>query len=629
MIQVSNLSKSYGRQTIFESTGFMFSPGERLGLVGRNGSGKSTLFNMILGLESPDEGAISLPSGFRVGHLEQHIRFTAKTVLDEGASALRPNEDHIDETYKVKSILHGLGFHVEQFIASPLALSGGFQVRLNLAKSLLAEPDLLLLDEPTNYLDIVSLRWLSGFLRSWPRQIMIITHDRAFMDAVTTHTMAIHRKKFIKIQGNSEKLYAQIMQDEELYEKARQNDARKRREVERFIDRFRAQANRARAVQSRIKSLSKRQKIERMTVEKDLNFSFNTLPFTGKRMLVGEVLAYAYPGRKPLFSGLDLVVAPGDRIGVIGENGAGKTTLLSLLAGELAPTEGTVTLHDKTVRAFFGQTNVERLNPAKTVEQEIHDSNPALPRSRARGIAGAMLFEGDDALKKVSVLSGGERARVMLGTLLVRPCNLLLLDEPSNHLDMQSVDSLIQALDEFEGAVVIVTHSEMLLEALANRLVIFDRGRATLFEGGYDDFLKRVGWSSEGPPKVSKAAGQSTGQPDAQATRPRPQSGGGREARRIRAAIIDERSRVLSPLTKRIKAIEVELGILEARLETDEDALVRASNEADSAEITRLAQSTHEARVQIDALFSELAEKTARHETLAREFAEKLGGSQA
>ncbi|MBI5468877.1 MAG: ABC-F family ATP-binding cassette domain-containing protein, partial [Deltaproteobacteria bacterium] len=247
MLKVNNVEKVYGGQVIFEDINFAMSQGERLGLVGRNGHGKSTLFRLILGEETPDNGTISFPKYYTIGHLSQHIRFTEETVLKEAALSLPKSEDGIDETYKVEAILMGLGLSEDYFGLHPSALSGGYQIRLNLAKVLASDPNLLLLDEPTNYLDIVSVRWLQRFLKNWKNELIIITHDRDFMDSVTTHTMAIHRCRLKKVSGSTHKLYAQILQEEEIYEQTRVNDEKKRKETEKFINRFRASATKASA----------------------------------------------------------------------------------------------------------------------------------------------------------------------------------------------------------------------------------------------------------------------------------------------------------------------------------------------------------------------------------------------
>src|SRR5512139_1434165 len=312
MLQVTNIEKSYGKQVLFDGVGFTVNPRERVGLVGRNGHGKSTLFRMILGEEHQDSGTITMPSGYTVGHLSQHIHFTEDTVLKEACLALPENEDHIDETWKAETILHGLGFTNDDFDRHPSALSGGYQVRLNLAKVLASEPNLLLLDEPTNYLDIVSVRWLTQFLRAWRNEMIIITHDREFMDSVTTHTMIIHRCKMRKVQGSTTKLYEQILMKEEIYEKTRQNDEKKRKEVEAFINRFRAQATKASAVQSRVKALARHEKLEKLEEIRTLDFQFRSAPFEAKWLLTVEDLSFGFTKESRLIEGLSFAVGKKD-----------------------------------------------------------------------------------------------------------------------------------------------------------------------------------------------------------------------------------------------------------------------------------------------------------------------------
>ncbi len=509
MLQVTNVEKNYGKQRLFDGVSFTINPRERVGLVGRNGHGKSTLFRMILGEERQDSGTITVPSGYSIGHLSQHIHFTEDTVLKEACLALPPNDDYIDETYKAEAILHGLGFTNDDFERPPASLSGGYQVRLNLAKVLVSEPNLLLLDEPTNYLDIISVRWLTQFLRAWRNELIIITHDRDFMDSVTTHTMIIHRCAMRKIAGGTQKLYDQLLVEEEIHEKTRLNDEKKRKEVEQFINRFRAQATKASAVQSRIKALARQEKLEKLDEIRTLDFSFRAAPFSAKWLLNTEELAFSFSEDGPkLINGLNVAVGKKDRIAVIGKNGKGKTTLLNLLANELSPTAGEVNLHPNVKLAYFGQTNINRLDPAKTALEEIMAAHPEHNHGMARSICGVMMFEGDNALKKVSVLSGGEKSRVLLGKLLVSPANLLMLDEPTNHLDMESIDSLVEAIEAFDGAVIIVTHSEMILNAVATKLIVYDNDTVSVFDGTYQEFLERVGWNDEGGVRVKKSKKQ-------------------------------------------------------------------------------------------------------------------------
>jgi len=617
MIQVSNLEKSYGRQALFDKAGFIINPGERVGLVGRNGHGKTTLFRLILGQEHQDSGTISIPAGYRIGHLAQHIRFIEESVLKEACLSLPLREDGRDESYKAEAILMGLGFSADDLALNPAQLSGGFQVRLNLAKVLVSNPNLLLLDEPTNYLDIVSLRWLVRFLRAWKKELIIITHDRSFMDSVTTHTMAIHRCGIRKIAGPTENVYQQLMLEEEIYEKTRVNDEKKREEIEQFINRFRAKATKAKAVQSRVKALQKKGRLEKLSDTKNLDFTFNSAPFNSKQLMEVKDLSFGFEPGAPLIGGLSFYVGKKDRIAIIGKNGKGKTTLLNLLSWELAPLSGEVRRHNDLKLAYFGQTNVNRLNLQKTVEEEIMEAHPDHNRGAARKICGVMIFPGDNALKKISVLSGGEKSRVLLGKLLVSPANMLMLDEPTNHLDMESTESLLEAIDAFPGGVVMVTHSEMILHAIATRLIVFDNGKATLFEGTYQDFLDRVGWKDEIPPKQrdTKVNGGKTIDR--------------KLLRRLRAELVNEKSKTLGALQKRILEIEREIMSLEAMVEQNNKNIVEASFKGDGTAINKLSKALHASQAKIDFFFSELEPLQIELEDKTKEFEEKLSGNPA
>lgn len=614
MIQISGLYKSYGRQVVFEDVSFAVNAGERIGVTGRNGSGKTTLFRLILGEERPDEGSIFIPKGYRIGYLNQHIAFKAHTVLKEAESSIPPSDTGIDQTYKAKIVLTGIGFEDADFNRDPYLLSGGFQVRLNLAKTILNDPDLLLLDEPTNYLDIVSIRWLRQFLRAWKKELMIITHDREFMDSVSTHTVGIHRQKVKKIEGSTHKLYEQIIMEEEIYEQTRLNDDKKRREIQEFIDRFRAKATKARQVQSRIKAVQKRETMAEMRELKNLDFEFNTEPFRGRYLIDVQNLSFSYNKNSlPLISNLTFNIAARDRIAIIGKNGRGKTTLLNLIAEEVIPDKGSVIHNPKLKLAYFGQTNIQRLDPQKTVAEEIIDAMDEDNMRKARTIAGIMMFEGDNSLKKVSVLSGGERSRVLLGKLIVRPANLLLLDEPTNHLDMESIDSLMQAIESFEGAVVIVTHSEMILKAVADRLIIFDDNEVSVFEGGYQDFIDRIGWKDE----------RLTLQPDS----PKSDNGSAlnkRDLRRKKAEIINARSRTLNPIQQRIARIEETIVSLEDKIREDTGQLIVSSQNGGWQQCHSLSESLKKNKEEIDRLFDELAALTERFQEKSEEFERML-----
>ncbi|HPA26499.1 MAG TPA: ABC-F family ATP-binding cassette domain-containing protein [Acidobacteriota bacterium] len=613
MLQINNIGKSFGEQVLFEGVTCSIGKGERVGLVGRNGSGKTTLFRMILGEEHPDTGIMDIPQGYRVGHLSQHIRFTAPTVLEEAKLSLQPNEDGIDETYKVKKVLAGLGFTESDLQNSPHRLSGGYQIRLNLAKVLVSEPDLLLLDEPTNYLDIVSIRWLGRELRAWKGELILITHDRDFMDSITTHTMIIHRLRLRKIEGPTHKLYEQIAVEEEVYEKTRINDEKKRKEAEQFINRFRAQATKARAVQSRIKALQRHERLEKLTRQKTLDFSFNEAPFQAKQLLVAEDISFGFDRDRLLVEGLNLLIGKNDRVAIVGKNGKGKTTLLNLLAAELKPSRGVITRHPAAKLAYFGQTNILRLNEKNTVEEEIMDVHPDHSRGAARGICGLMLFSGDDALKRISVLSGGEKSRVLLGKILVSPSNMLFLDEPTNHLDMESIASLIEAMEEFEGAIVIVTHNEMILHAIAERLVVFDDNKVTVFEGSYQDFLDRVGWKDESP--IDSVAGKPA---EAREGLKR------KDLRKARADVITRKSKALGPMQARMTELEQTIMKLEKKVEDDTKALQDATFHGRALDIQNLSKDINHAQKRIEPLFEELVSLTREFEKKNREFEEEL-----
>jgi len=495
VIKIHQLTKSYFARELFVDVSFQMNAGDRLGLVGRNGHGKSTLFKLILGQEEPDSGKITIPRNYRIGHLEQHLHFTQPTILEEAALGLPEEESH--SIYKAEAILFGLGFSHADLKKAPHEFSGGFQIRINVAKLLLSDPNLLLLDEPTNYLDITSVRWIARFLAAFRGELIVISHDRDFMDSVTTHTAVIHRQNIRKFEGGTAKAYAQIVLEDEIHEKTRANEDKKRAHAAAFINRFRAQASKAKMVQSRIKMLEKLPKLDGLADIESLDFEFRHAAFAAKTLLEAHDISFGYTPDNVLFRDINLTINACDRFGVIGNNGKGKSTLLNLLSGGLKPLTGELKAHPDLKLGYFGQTNIQRLNPKLTIEQEIEHTNPALTRTQVRNICGTMMFGGNLALKKVSVLSGGEKSRTLLAKILAHPSNLLLLDEPNNHLDMESIDALIESLQDFPGASLIVTHNERILRALATKLIVFHRGTVDVFDSGYDEFLEKIGWEDE------------------------------------------------------------------------------------------------------------------------------------
>jgi ATP-binding cassette subfamily F protein 3 len=616
MIAVENLSKSYGPQLLFDDISFKINRKERVGLVGRNGHGKSTLFRLLAGLESADSGRIYKPKNYRIGYVEQEPRFTEPTILQEAARGLTAAET--GKTWKVEKILAGLGFEREGITQSPAELSSGYQVRLNLAKVLLADFDLLLLDEPNNYLDITSIRWLERFLLRWPGEFMLVTHDRTFMDAVVTHILGIHRRKVRKLPGGTGKYYAQIAQDEETYEKTRINDERKRKEIELFISQFRAKARLVGLVQSRIKTLAKMEKRERLEKIPTLDFSFKEKSFHGKYVLGAHEVSFSYEPSKPLIRNFNISIGSRDRVCVFGKNGKGKTTLLKLLAGVLLPQKGEISTPLAASAGYFEQSNIGGLNEANTVLEEIAAADPDGDPGRARLIGGAMMFEGDEALKKISVLSGGEKSRVVLGKLIATPLNLLLLDEPTNHLDMESSDALLAAIDSFDGAVIIVTHNEMFLHALAERLVVFQGEGISVYEMDYQRFLEKVGWQDEEARPQEKTRPQDQDEKEKVSRK---------DLRKLRSAVIVERARVLKPLETRMARMEAAIDIKERELRQMNKAITDSGRAKKGQEIVEISTSMHRLKEDIDALYRELEGLMAEHEQKKSDFDRELTAS--
>lgn len=491
MIQVDNLGMEYDTP-LFTKACFSLQKGEKCGLVGRNGSGKSTLFRIMSKKETPYGGAISIQKNYKIGMLDQHIHFTKGSILEEAALGLPQGEE--DCLYKAETILFGLGFNEEDLDRPIDAFSGGYQLRLHLAKVLISEPDCLLLDEPTNYLDIVSIRWFTRFLQNWKGEFILISHDREFMDSVTTHTMGIHRQKIKKFKGDTAAFYEKILLEEEIHEKTRVNLDKKRAHAQSFIDRFGAKASKAVQAQSRQKMLSRIPILERLKEINHLDFQFKEAFFPGKKMLDLQDLCFSYKD-DPLIEHLSLTLEKGERMAIVGKNGRGKSTLLRLIAKDLAPKHGIVKHSENLAIGYFGQTNIDRLHPKHTIEEEISSANHSLNRTEIKSIAGLMMFSGDQASKVTSVLSGGEKSRVLLGKIIAKPVNLLLLDEPTHHLDMESIEALIDAMEDFEGAVVLVTHSELILKRLNfHKIIVCHQGRQEVFLGDYEDFLEKDGW---------------------------------------------------------------------------------------------------------------------------------------
>ena len=606
MIQLTNISKSFTTQELFKNLNLKLNSGNRLGLVGRNGSGKSTLFKIITGEDYADEGEVIIPKNYRIGTLKQHLSFSEKTLKEEAALAL--NEEMKYDTYRVEKILFGLGFNADDLEKDPLSFSGGYQIRINLAKLLVTEPNLLLLDEPTNYLDIVSLRWLQTFLRNFDGEVILITHDRNFMDAVCTHTAGIVRKNIKLVEGNTHKFYAQLQADDELHQKQKLSQDKKVKELEEFIAKNKARASTAALAQSKVKQLEKMNRLEDLNLDASLAFNFNYKETPAKVLLDVKDLSFGYNPDTPLFQNISFTLAKGETLGIIGKNGKGKSTLLNTIAGELKPNSGEVNFNASTEFAHFGQTNIAHLSPDNTIMDEIYNANAKLSEANVRSICGAMMFSGERADKKISLLSGGEKSRVMLGQIIARDVNLLLLDEPTNHLDMESIEALTNAINTFKGSSIIVTHSEELLRRVCDRLIIFAKDGAEYFDGGYDDFLTKIGWDDEEEEEKVKQAPKSNH----------------KENKKLRAELIRERNKLTSPLKKKVQKLEDEIIKLENELSVKHEELIEASNAGDSATLMELSKTVSEMENQIEESFLELEEEQTKLDEISEEYASKI-----
>jgi ATP-binding cassette subfamily F protein 3 len=528
MLTIRKLKKTLGGRTLFEEADMQVNYGERVALVGPNGAGKSTIFSMILKKSEPDAGTIERDEWTMIGHLAQEGEAIGEeTVLDVAtgrASDLPSLEKRLKELEeagdveapeyleasakhaalsdpkveaKAKKILTGLGYKQEDFERKARELSGGWVMRAHLARLLVMEPDLLLLDEPTNHLDLVSLLWLQNYLRTYSGALLLISHDRQFMDEVIGTVYEIAEGRLHSYSGN----YTAYLEERDArYE--RQNAAYKNQQKEittlrEFYDRFRQVASKASQAMSKLKQIERMELIDKpVPPRKPFRFQIPQPPRGGQRAIVLENIHMAYPGAgvsRPVYSGLDLTIERGERTVLVGPNGAGKSTLLKILAGQLEFQQGKRIEGPNAKIGYFSQHRAATLDPNKTILEEVRASNGELSENDARGILGSFLFRKDDIFKKTSVLSGGEKTRLNLVKFLVDPPNLLLMDEPTTHLDIHTVESLIMALGSYEGTLVFISHDVHFIRKLATKVLHVKEGKVTLHLGGYDDFLERVG----------------------------------------------------------------------------------------------------------------------------------------
>ena len=482
MLQIESVYKQYSTRVLLEGTAAHLRPGSRVGLVGPNGAGKTTLFRMILGEESPDKGTIRKRPRLRIGYLPQELEtITGKNVLDATHRDLYPE-------HEAERILMGLGFSELDFGREVEKLSGGYRMRVALAHLLLTKPDVLMLDEPTNHLDKPTQRWFEQFLLDSEMTLLIISHDTAFLNRVVTHIWDLRHHKIEEYRGSYTSFQKIRAERDAQQEAAAGRQAKEVARVQTFVDRFRYQANKASQVQSRIKQLDKVKMIEIKRDPKRVKFKFPIPPASGRQVLELQGASKRY-GEKVVYAKVDCSIERGQRVALVGENGAGKSTLLKMLAGVLESDSGKRSAGHGVTLHYFAQHQAETLNPEHTILESLAEVSNQAETNFLRGIAGAFLFTGDDQKKPIKALSGGERNRVALARMLVEPANTLLLDEPTNHLDPASVDMLTDALSDFPGTIIFISHDPTFLTRVCTRVIEIEEGIARSFSGDYEYYL--------------------------------------------------------------------------------------------------------------------------------------------
>lgn len=539
MLALDKLSKHFGARTIFDQINFRFPEGEKIALVGPNGAGKTTLLNILCGLETADGGQILKSQGLKLGYLPQepnphplatillecisghHEIFRLKEKMDEALAQLQiESSDQRLSAYekaesqfrqaggysleaKASGILHGLGFQNKQVEMHPEQLSGGWRMRLELAKVFINDPDVLILDEPTNHLDLPSLMWVERYLQTFRGTLLFVSHDRALLNRLATATLLLVQGQLRSYKGNFDQLLEQRELEEQQNESRRQNLERQREQLETFVERFGAKASKAKQAQSKAKQIERLRDLEGAIEQSvqvgTLHLRLPEAPPSGRETLLVKNLSIGY--QSTLASGINLLLERGARIGIIGSNGIGKSTFLKTVAAQIPPKAGTFQLGHQTKVAYCSQNHEDILNYERTILENLLEARAELGEKEARQILGSFLFSGDDVFKKVKVLSGGEKARVALCRAIVHPSNLLMLDEPTNHLDMSSVEVLIESLKSYTGSLLFVSHDRTFIDALATHIfVMLPDGRSALFHGKLEDYQNLA--ASQGFPNV-------------------------------------------------------------------------------------------------------------------------------
>jgi ATP-binding cassette subfamily F protein 3 len=617
MLQIEHVDKQFATRILLKDASAHLRPHTRTGLVGPNGSGKTTLLRMILGEESPDKGTIRKRPKLKIGYLPQELEtLSGKTALDAAHRDLYPE-------HEAKRILAGLGFAQQDFERPVETLSGGYRMRVALAHLLLSEPDVLMLDEPTNHLDKPTQKWFEDFLINSRMTILVISHDTKFLDRIATHIWELRHHQIQEYRGNYTK-FQEMRAERDTHEQLAANRQQKEvARVQKFIDRFRYQANKASQVQSRIKQLEKVKLIEVKRDQRRVKFKFPLPAASGRHVIELAHVAKSYD-ETVVYQDLTFSVERGQRIALVGENGAGKSTLLKMLAGVLEFEKGTRTVGHGVTLHYFAQHQAETLNPEHTILDSLEEVSSHAERNFLRGLAGAFLFSGADQKKPIKALSGGERNRVALARMLVEPANTLLLDEPTNHLDPASVDVLTDALTDFPGTIVFISHDPTFLMRVSTRVVEIEDGRARDYHGDYEYYLwkraqelESIRESSEDlrPTAAHRQRAQKPARPDPAAAAPAP---AGSPPQPNRRDLNKSRDR----LEKQVARAEAEIAALEARLKTRDQELADPVLYQDFSRWNELHQEQEKWKHELDRL-------TARWTDLSQELEEtkkKLAG---
>jgi ATP-binding cassette subfamily F protein 3 len=663
MIALDEIGKSYGGQELLRGMSWRIGRGERIGLVGPNGAGKTTLCRILAGVEEPDAGRVHRDTGVTVGYLPQEVTGGVdRTVLAEALSGFDEvwrleaqleflaarmagpgAEPGLTEAYgevqhrfealggyrleaEARIILDGLGFGSDA-IHRPLAeFSGGWRMRAALARLLLLRPDLLLLDEPTNHLDLESLAWLENFLAAYDGTVVIVSHDRYFLNRMVTAIAELAGGGVTLYHGDYDHFLVEREARQALREAQARNQAKRVAEIERFIERFRYKASKARQVQSRVKMLDRMERIETEQAARRIHFAFPQPPRTGRLVarLAGVRKAY---GANVVYAGVDLQVERGDRVALVGVNGAGKSTLLKILAGALAFDAGERVLGSHVEVQYYAQHQLDALDPSRTVLEELEHAAPEAQISRLRTILGSFLFSGDAVDKKVAVLSGGEKARLALAKMLARPAALLCMDEPTNHLDLASKEVLEEALAGFTGTIVFISHDRYFINRIATQVVEVATGQLTTYLGSYDDYLARKATPGSTAPKRSSADRGSAGASPERVSADGGSAGavsGPPQLKSLKKEPVDRKKD--KRLDREIKAIKIRLGTVEAQIHELEArqqeiglALADPDLYRDGQKAREIAQSRKETEERVAWLMKEWEELSVRLATVAGE----------